>query len=377
MTETLIVPTPVLFGARSPHRLVELAVEPPGPGEVRVAMAASGVCHSCLYAMDGDHAGIPTPIVLGDEGAGVIESVGPGVTSVAPGDHVVISWAPGCDTCATCRQGAPALCRNQPALGVMRDGSPRYRSEGLPVYHYGPATNAPLAVVAERAAIPISPEMPLDLAALLGCAVTTGVGAVRNTARVRLGDAVLVVGAGGVGSSAILAAALSGAEPIITVDVVPEKSPLLRELGATHCLDARDADVVEQIRELTGGGVDYAFVTTSAPGAFELGTEALRPRGSCILIAGYPDDVRVTMDPGWILNGERRVMASKYGSSNPPVDVPVLVDLYLRGHLPLERLVTGRWPIAEVDEAYEQLRSGRVMRGLLMMDPHFNTTTSP
>ena len=362
------VATPVFYEAGTPHRIVDLEVDEPQAGEVRVQMVASGICHSCLYAMDGDHAGIPRPIVLGDEGAGIVESVGPGVTSVAPGDRVVVSWAPGCAECQTCRMGAPALCRRQPPLGRMADGRTRYHLDGVDVHHYGPATNAPLAVLVERAVVRIDDRMPMDLAALLGCAVTTGVGAVRNTARVRLGDAVAVVGCGGVGASALMAAAASGAYPVVAVDPVTEKFDALREIGATHCVDPTSADAVEQVREASGGGVDYAFLTTSAVPAFGLATAALGPRGACVLIAGYPDSTTLTFDPGWLLNGEQRIVGSKYGSSNPPVDVPALVDLYAAGRLPLERLVSGRWPLAEIDSAYDALRGGQVTRGLLLMD---------
>ncbi|MEU8270622.1 alcohol dehydrogenase catalytic domain-containing protein, partial [Sphaerisporangium sp. NPDC049002] len=316
------VATPVLFQARTPHRVVELDVDEPRAGEVRVRMAASGVCHSCLYAMNGQHAGIPMPIVLGDEGAGVVESVGPGVTSVAEGDHVIVSWAPGCDRCRTCRQGAPALCAAQPPLGRMADGATRFHIDGAEVFHYGPATNAPLTVLNERAVVTVDPRIPLDLAALIGCAGATGVGAVRNTARVRAGESMAVVGCGGVGISALHAGALAGAYPIVAVDVVPAKFPALMSLGATHCVDATEDDAVARVLEITGGGADYAFVTSSAPPAFPLATRALAARGTCVLIAGYPDGATLSFDPGHLLNGERRIIASKYGSSNPPVDFP-------------------------------------------------------
>ncbi|BCB77972.1 hypothetical protein Pflav_043820 [Phytohabitans flavus] len=275
----MTVPTPVLTGARTPHRLLDLEVDEPRDGEVRVRMAASGVCHSCLYAMDGEHAAIPMPIVLGDEGAGVVEAVGPGVATVAPGDHVVVSWAPGCGRCRTCRQGLPALCTQQPPLGRMADGTTRFHHGGEDVFHYGPATNAPLTVVAERAVVSVDPAMPLDLAALIGCAATTGVGAVRNTARVRPGEAVAVLGCGGVGISALHAAALAGAYPVIAVDVRPDKFAALIRMGATHCVDATAPDAADQIREIAGRGVDYAFVTTSAASAFPLAMGALAVRG--------------------------------------------------------------------------------------------------
>jgi S-(hydroxymethyl)glutathione dehydrogenase/alcohol dehydrogenase len=360
------VMTPVLFGANTPHELVELDVDEPSAGEVRVQMAASGVCHSCLYAIDGQHAGIPMPIVLGDEGAGIVESVGAGVVSVQPGDHVIVSWAPGCGHCRSCRLGAPALCPNGAPLGRMADGNTRYHLGDRDVFHYGPATNAPLAVLAERAVVPVSDAIPLDLAALIGCAVATGVGAVRNTARVRLGESVAVIGCGGVGVSAIHGAALAGAYPIIAVDVVPEKFPSLVAMGATHAVDARSADVVEQIKQISAGGVDYSFVTTSAAAGFDAAVRSLGIRGTCVLIAGYPDGQGVAFDPGQLLNGERRIIASKYGSSNPAVDFPDLVDLYLAGRLRLEDMVSGRWTPSQMDEAYDALRSGTQNRGLIV-----------
>ncbi|MFY1631763.1 alcohol dehydrogenase catalytic domain-containing protein [Solwaraspora sp. WMMB335] len=362
------VPTPVFFSPGSPHRIVELDVAPPAAGEVRVRMAASGVCHSCLYAMDGEHAAVPAPIVLGDEGAGVVESVGAGVTGLAAGDHVVISWAPGCGRCRICRQGAPALCGDQPPLGRMADGTSRFRHGDTEVWHYGPATNAPYTVVDARAAVPVDPAVPLDLAALIGCAVATGVGAVRTTARVRLGESMAVIGCGGVGVAALHAGAISGAYPIVAVDVVPAKFAALRAMGATHCVDATAPDALAQILDITGGGVDHAFVTSSAAAAFPMAVASLARRGTCVLIAGYPDGAALSIDPGHLLNGERRIVAAKYGSSNPPVDFPDLVDLYLAGRLDLAAMVSGRWRPDQVDEAYEALRAGVATRGLIVFD---------
>ncbi|MEV0715772.1 alcohol dehydrogenase catalytic domain-containing protein [Asanoa sp. NPDC050611] len=362
------VNTAVLFGAREPHRMVDVDVDEPRAGEVRVRMAASGVCHSCLYAIDGEHAAIPMPIILGDEGAGVVESVGPGVTTVAAGDHVVVSWAPGCGACRTCRQGLPALCQRQPPLGRMADGETRFHHAGAEVFHYGPATNAPFTVLTERAVVPVNKDMPLDLAALIGCAAATGVGAVRNTARMGMGESMAVVGCGGVGISALHAGALAGAYPVVAVDVEPTKFDALIRMGATHCVDAREPDARDRIRDLTGGGVDHAFVTTSAAAAFPLAVGVLAPRGTCVLIAGYPDGATVTFDPGHLLNGERRIIASKYGSSNPPVDFPDLVDLYLAGRLDLAAMVSKRWRPEQMDAAYDALRSGTATRGLIVFD---------
>jgi len=363
------VPTAVLVAAREPHRMLDLTVAEPRAGEVRVRMAASGVCHSCLYAIDGEHAAIPTPIVLGDEGAGVVEAAGPAVTGVAPGDHVVVSWAPGCATCRTCRQGRPALCTRQPPLGRMADGETRFHHRGAEVFHYGPATNAPLTVVSERAVVPIDRAVPLELAALIGCAATTGVGAVRNTARVRTGDAVAVVGCGGVGMAALHAAALAGAYPIVAVDVQPAKFPALLRMGATHCVDATGPEPADQVRAIAARGVDHAFVTTSAPSAFPLAMSLLAARGTCVLIAGFPDGATLRFDPGHLLNGERRIVASKYGSANPPIDFPDLAGLYLAGRLDLAAMVSHRWRPDQMDEAYDALRSGAATRGLIVFDP--------
>ena len=364
----MIIPTPVFFGPGQPHRMVDLQVSDPGAGEVRVAMSASGVCHSCLYAIDGQHASIPVPIVLGDEGAGVVEAVGPGVESVEVGEHVIVSWAPGCGGCRTCRQGAPALCTRQPPFGRMRDGTTRFHLDGREVFHYGPATNAPMVVLEERAVVPIPQQMPLDLAALLGCAVATGVGAVRTTARVRVGESVAVIGCGGVGSSALVGAAMAGAYPIIAVDIATTKFPALQALGATHCVDPSTGDAADEIIEITGRGADHAFLTTSAGPAFGTAMRSLAPRGTCVLIAGFPDGATLQFDPGHLLNGERRIIASKYGSSNPPVDFPDLVELYLAGRLPLEDMVSRRWRANQVDEAYDALRAGNSARGLIVFD---------
>jgi S-(hydroxymethyl)glutathione dehydrogenase/alcohol dehydrogenase len=359
----------VFFAANEPHRLVEIDVDDPAPGEVRVRMAATGVCHSCLYAMNGQHAGIPKPILLGDEGAGIVEKVGAGVHSVTPGDHVIVSWAPGCPTCRTCRQGLPALCQNQPAFGRMADGRTRYHLEGQDVFHYGPATNAPLAVLPERAVVRIPDSIPLDIAAMMGCAVATGVGAVRTSARVRLGDRIAVVGCGGVGSTVLMAAAAAGAYPRIAIDVATDRFETLRQLGATHCVDPRDPKATNDVREISDGGVDYSFITTSATSAFTLALDVLAPRGTGVLIAGYPDDTQLALNPVTILNGERRVIGAKYGSSNPPVDFPELCRLYEAGVLPLDQLVSGRWPMEQIDEAYDALARGKATRGIVVLNP--------
>ncbi len=250
----------------------------------------------------------------------------------------------------------------------MADGRTRFHLDGQDVFHYGPATNAPVTVLPERAVIPVSDQIPLDLAALIGCAVATGVGAIRNTARVRVGDSVAVIGCGGVGVSAVHGADLAGAYPIIAADVVTEKFPSLLAMGATHVVDARSPDAVEQIRDISSGGVDHAVLTTSAKPGFDTAVRSLGIHGTCVLIAGYPDGATVSFDPGVLLSGERRIVASKYGSSNPSIDFPDLVDLYLAGRLRLEEMVSQRWSAAAMDDAYDALRSGTQNRGLIVFD---------
>ena len=206
----IVTTAPVLWEAGRPITSAEVVVAPPGLGEVRVKLSAAGVCHSCLHAVDGTQPGIPMPVVLGDEGAGVVEAVGPGCQRIRVGDHVVISWAPSCGTCRFCLSGRPVLCLNGGPVGHMRDGTTRFSVDGQ-AYHYGPATIAPYTVVDESAAIPVVPDVPLDRAVLVGCSVATGVGAVVNTARARFGSSVAVFGCGGIGLNAIQGGLLVGA----------------------------------------------------------------------------------------------------------------------------------------------------------------------
>src|SRR5881397_4341525 len=229
----------VLYEQGKPLGVEDLELEPPRRGEVLVRMAASGVCHSCLHAADGSWKGVPVPIVLGDEGAGVVEDVGPGVDGLQPGDHVILSWAPTCGRCHFCVIGRPNLCeRRQPGRGVLPDGTTRMSLHGQPVYHYGHvATYASRTVVAESCAIAIDKRMPLDRAALIGCSVMTGVGAVINTAAVPAGASMAVFGAGGIGLNVVQGGDMVAAHPIIAVDVKTARLDHARALGATHGVD--------------------------------------------------------------------------------------------------------------------------------------------
>src|SRR5690349_21455592 len=246
----------VLFEQGKPQRVEELDLESPRRGEVLVRMAASGVCHSCLHAADGSWKGVPVPIVLGDEGAGVVEALGPDVTELAVGDHVILSWAPTCGRCHYCVIGRPNLCeRRQPGKGVLPDGTTRMSLRGQPVYHYGHvATYASRTVVHESCAIPIDKDVPLDKAALIGCSVMTGVGAVINTAAVPAGASMAVFGVGGIGLNVVQGGDMVAAHPIIAVDVKSARLDHARALGATHGVDASREDPVAAVKAITRRG---------------------------------------------------------------------------------------------------------------------------
>ena len=269
----MLISAPVLIRPREQMQMMELELDEPRFGEVRVKMVASGVCHSCLHAYDGSHSGIPVPIVLGDEGSGVVDAVGPGVTRLQQGDHVVISWAPTCGACKYCNLGFPALCLNTPAIGKANGDVTLFHHEGNDVYHYGPATYGSYIVVPESAAVKIRKDFPLEDAALIGCSVATGFGSAVNCAGLRAGQSVAVFGCGGVGLNAIQGAVATGAYPIIGVDVLDSKLELAREFGATHTINTTRQDLEAEIQKLTGHGVDATIVAVGNIKAMEQGLE--------------------------------------------------------------------------------------------------------
>jgi S-(hydroxymethyl)glutathione dehydrogenase/alcohol dehydrogenase len=357
----------VLHQQRQPVATEEVELEDPRAGEVRVRMAASGVCHSCLHAADGSWQGVTLPMVLGDEGAGTVTAVGPGVVNLAPGDPVILSWAPTCRRCRYCVSGRPVLCENKPPRGCMADGTTRMRLRGQPVYHYGyVATFASETVVAESCAIKIRRDMPLDRAALIGCSVMTGAGAVLNTAQVPAGAGMAVFGAGGIGLNAVQGGAIANAYPIISVDVVPGKLEYARAMGATHLIDASREDPIEAIRRITGRGVDYAFVAVGHAPAIEQAFAATAPGGACVVIGLPATGALAQISPGLLVGAERRLIGSSYGSARTAVDFPRMVDLYLAGRLKLDELITRRYDVSEVNEAFRAMTAGEVARGLLV-----------
>jgi alcohol dehydrogenase len=352
--------------------VTELDLEPPGPGEVLVRLHAAGVCHSDLNAIDGT---APTrcPAVLGHEGAGIVERAGDGV-ALAPGAPVVLSWLPACGHCEECLRDLPHLCSTAwqgMASGGLLDGRPRLSRGGDPVYHYCFLSSfAERAVVPARCCIPIPPGVPFEIAALVGCAITTGTGAVWRTAGVRPGDRVCVIGCGGVGMSAVLGAAAVGADPIVAVDLGGEKLEAALSLGATAAVRWEGGAEVtaERVREASGGGVDFAFEATGRTEAGLAAFLSTRARGAAVLIGIPAADAVLALPALQIPRLERRVLGSVYGSAKPERDFPALLALYGRGRLPLDRLVARRLPLDAAEAALDVLRDGAALRVVLEMN---------
>jgi alcohol dehydrogenase len=351
-------------------RVEELELAPPGPGEVLVRLRASGICHSDQNAIDGV-AATPCPAVLGHEGAGVVEALGPGVRRVKIGDHVALSWAPSCGECAECLRELPQLCSTAwPAMGagMLLDGTSRLSRDGALVHHYSFISSfAEACVVPERSCVPIPREVPFDVAGLVGCAVTTGVGAVWRTAGVRPGERVAVIGCGGVGLSAVLGATAAGAATIVAVDLSAAKLETARQLGATDgVLWAGSAEATaDAVREQSGGGVDYAIEATGRTEAMLAAFLSTRARGAAVLIGIPREDAVLSLPALTIPRMERRVLGSIYGSSRPERDFAQILELYRRGRLPLERLISHRLPLEQVQHGLDLLVSGEAIRAVV------------
>jgi S-(hydroxymethyl)glutathione dehydrogenase/alcohol dehydrogenase len=355
----------VLYEPGTPLRIEEVRLAEPREGEVKVRVAAAGVCHSDYHFMSGELS-TPMPVVLGHEGAGIVESVGPGVTKVKPGDTVVLLWRASCGQCEHCVSGHPALCdisKVQRAKGGLLDGSSRLRAGDTELKHFlGVSCFAEECVVAQESLIGIPPDTPMEIAALLGCSVMTGVGAVLNTARVEPGSRVFILGAGGVGLCCVMGALVAGAGQIVVSDISVEKLQLAREFGATDVIEASGQDVVKAVRRITEGGAHYAFEAIGRPETITQAIRAVRPGGMAVQVGLAPADVTVAVSPNDLVLQEKTIKGSLYGSARPTTDIPRLLRLYAGGRLPLDRLLTGSYPLTEVNEAYQALISGVVGR---------------
>jgi Zn-dependent alcohol dehydrogenase len=356
----------------TPLRVVDLDLDDPGPGEVRVRLHASGVCTDDLNVLDGT-VDVPSPVVPGHEGAGVVEEIGADVDGLAVGDHVALSWAPYCGHCEQCLRDLPHLCGTAwPMMlaGGMLDGTTRLRFGGAPVHHYCFLSSfAERAIVPVRSCVRIPDEVPFEVAALLGCAVTSGVGAVWRTANVRPGDRVAVFGLGGTGLSAVLGALAAGVSDVVAVDVRPDRVARALDLGATHAVAANGSpeQIAAAVVDASGGGVDYAFETSARPASVRAAFLSTRARGAAVLLGIPRADAEISLPALTIPRMERRVLGSIYGSSRPDRDFPVILDEYRRGRLPIDRLITHRLPLDEVGLAVDAVRSGEATRVVLQL----------
>ncbi|GIX46128.1 MAG: alcohol dehydrogenase [Candidatus Tectimicrobiota bacterium] len=357
----------VLYEPGTPLVIEEVQLDPPKAGEVKVRVAANGACHSDLHVMTGDMR-MPMPIVLGHEAAGIVAEVGPGVTSVREGDHVVLSFSPVCGTCYYCTQGRPQLCeRKPPQPGVLLDGTTRLHKNGQPIYHFAfTAAFAEETVVPESCVIKIREDIPLDRACLVGCGVMTGVGAAINTAQVRPGSSVAVIGCGGVGLNVVQGAALAGARRIIAIDLLDAKLELAKVFGATDTINPTRDEPWQAVRDLTEGrGVDYAFEVISTPKTIELAFKMTAPGGVCTIVGVSPEKARISLNPNVFVGMEKTLKGSYYGSARPRLDMPRLLDLYMQGRLKIDELVSRTVPLEQVNEAYALLQKGEVARSVI------------
>lgn len=362
-------------------RVEEVELDPPRAGEVLVRVAAVGVCHSDVLLADGSLGQGRWPMVLGHEGAGVVEAVGEGVTHVKPGDPVGFCIVPSCRECSECRRGRFNLCVPAGAngiRGVLMDGTSRLRlPDGVPLQHaLMTACFAERTVVMAAGAVPLPPGLPLWQAALLGCGVVTGFGAVRNAARVARGESVAVIGCGGVGLQVLAAAGLAGATPLIAVDRDPAKLELALERGATHAVESGSATTAARVRRLTDGGVEHAFEVVGLPETMRLAWDVLRGGGTAVVVGLAPKGVEVSL-PAIEFLSDKGIRGSYYGNGDPMTDLPLLAELALVGDLDLAGVVTHVEPLEAVDAALERLRTGDGVRTVLIVDPELADGASP
>jgi alcohol dehydrogenase len=345
----------------------EVELDPPGPGELLIGIKAAGLCHSDLSVINGDRPR-PMPMVLGHEAAGEVLECGPGVTDLKPGDQIVLAFVPSCGSCLPCMEGRPALCEpgaRANLAGTLLSGARRLRLNNVPIYHHiGVSGYAEYTVVSRRSAVKVDASLPAREAALFGCAVLTGVGAVVNTAKLQAGTSAAVVGLGGVGLSALLGAIAAGAAEILAVDLSPEKLEVAAQLGASKTVQA-GPDAVQEIRDLTGGGVDVAFEMASSVPALQLAYEITK-RGGTTITASLPNPEHRLSIPAVQLTAEERTLKGCYlGSCVPARDIPRFIALYLKGKLPVNRLLSETISIDGLNEGFDRLAEGKSIRQVM------------
>ena len=356
---------------RSPLVVAEVAIAPLQPDDVLVRVGASGFCHTDLEVIDGALVR-PMPIVLGHEGAGVVEAVGSAVARVRRGDHVVCSWNPSCGACYYCRRAMPILCEKVTSLhprGMLTDGGRRLSLDGATVHHFSMvSSHAEYCVVPEAGAIRVPHEIPFDRACLIGCGVMTGYGAATRVAPVTAGSDVVVVGCGAVGLNVVQGAAANRAATIVGIDSAPARLDLALRLGATHAMSGTDAELVSKVKSLTAGrGAEFVFEAAGRPDAMRLALECARPGGHVVLLGKVPVDETVAFRFGSLM-GEKRITRSSYGGARPETDFPALARAYLEGRLKLDELIGRRVTLDAINESVDAMRSGQTGRSIVVFD---------
>lgn len=359
---------PQPYAESKPIKIETLELDSPQMGEVLIQVKAAGLCHSDLSVINGSRPR-PLPMALGHEAAGIVVEVGEGVTDLEPGDHVVCAFVPSCGHCLPCQEGRPALCEPGAVAngeGTLLNDGRRLHLNGEEVYHHvGVSAFADHAVVSRTSLIKVVKDIPFDELALFGCAVITGVGAVVNTAKIEMGSTVAIIGLGGVGLSALLGAVTAGAGRIIAVDLNESKLAKAKELGATDIFDSKQPDFIEEIRRVTGGGVDYAFETAGAVAAMEIAYKITK-RGGTTVTTGLPHPEHKFSFPQVTLTAEERTIKGSYvGSCVPNRDIPRFIQLYKQNKLPVHELLTGSITLEEINEGFDRLANGEATRIIL------------
>ncbi len=350
------------FGA--PLTIEEVKIAPPGPGEVLVKLAACAICHSDIMYINGGWGG-DLPAIYGHEAAGIVEAVGEGVETIKPGDHGVVTLVRSCGHCHYCTRGTPVVCETEFALDVT---SPLQGADGISITP-GLRTGGfgEYALVHASQVVAIDKKIPLECASLLACGVLTGFGAVANTAGIEPGSDVVVVGTGGVGLNSVQAATICGAQRVIAVDTSDNKLNTARQFGATHAVNAKDDELAAKVRQLTDGrGADYVFVTVGVKPAIDSAYALMAAAGTTVLVGMPATGVMSEFDPCSVAASNQRILGSKMGSSKVQIDIPFLASLYLQGRLKLDELITGRYRLADINDAIASAKSGEALRNVII-----------
>ena len=361
---------PQPYAKTKPISIETIELDSPGPGEVLVKIAAAGLCHSDLSVINGDRPRV-MPMVLGHEASGIVEELGPGVVDLRRGDHVALVFAPNCGHCMPCREGRPALCEPGFAAavaGTLLGGHRRFHRMDKSVLNHqaGVSCFAEYAVLARGSLVKIDPELPLDIGALFGCAVLTGVGAAINCGQMKLGCSAAIVGLGGVGLSALLGALAAGARQIVAIDKLDSKLEFARSLGATHTFRADDPDLVANVKAATNGGVEVAIEAASAVAALDTAYKITRRGGTTVTVSLPPPSATLNVPAVNLVVEERTLKGSFLGSAVPQRDLPRYISLYFAGRLPIDKLVTHRIKLDEINLGFDRLANGEAIRQVIV-----------